>query len=83
VPFESWVDAINQIKTGIPIIKTGTGAIMDALIIVNESKVYSDWGFGFLLWHSAYFSICAWISIFLMQAPRIKQKGSLKDAIYP
>ncbi len=70
LPLESWAGAINQIKTGIPEIKTGTKAIMDAFLIVNESKEYSDWGFGFLLWHSAYFSICAWISIFLMQAPK-------------
>ncbi len=75
LPLESWAGAIDQIKTGLPEIKTGTGAITDAFFIVNESKAYSDWGFGFLLWHSAYFSICAWISIFLMQAPRKMQKG--------
>ena len=74
LPFESWVDAINQINTGFPVIKTGMTAIEDAFMIVNETKAYSDWGFGFLLWHSAYFSICAWISIFLMQAPRLKQE---------
>jgi hypothetical protein len=32
--------------------------------------MYGDWGWGFLLWHSAYFSICVWISLYLMQAPR-------------
>jgi len=72
LPLESWAGAIDQIKTGIPEIKTGAKAIMDAFFIVHETKAYSDWGFGFLLWHSAYFSICAWISIFLMQAPRKK-----------
>ena len=71
LPLESWTGAINQIKTGIPAIKTGSKAIMDAFFTVNETKEYSDWGFGFLLWHSAYFSVCAWISIFLMQAPRM------------
>ena len=73
LPFENWPSAIDQIKTGVPAIKTGISAITDALLIINESKAYSDWGFGFLLWHSAYFSICTWISIFLMQAPRIKK----------
>jgi len=73
LPLESWAGAIDQIKTGIPEIKTGAKALMDAFVIVHETKAYSDWGFGFLLWHSAYFSICAWISIFLMQAPRLKQ----------
>jgi hypothetical protein len=74
LPFESWSGAINQIQTGIPVIKTGVSAIVDAFVIVNESKAYGDWGFGFLLWHSAYFTICVWISIFMMQAPRIVRR---------
>jgi len=75
LPFENWPSAIEQIKTGIPAIKSGFDAISDAFFIVNESKNYSDWGFGFLLWHSAYFTICVWISIFLMQAPGIKNNS--------
>jgi hypothetical protein len=71
LPLESWAGAIDQIKTGYPILRSGSSAIVDAFTIVNESKVYSDWGFGFLLWHSAYFTICVWIALFLMQAPRI------------
>jgi len=71
LPFENWPGAIEQIQTGFPVIKSGASALVDAFTIVNESKEYSDWGFGFLLWHSAYFTICVWIAIFLMQAPRI------------
>jgi len=71
LPLESWAGAVDQIQTGLPVIKTGASAITDAFLIVNESKAYSDWGFGFLLWHSAYFTILVWVSIFLMQAPRI------------
>jgi hypothetical protein len=84
LPLESWAGAIDQINTGLPTIKTGASAISDAFRVVNESKVYSDWGFGFLLWHTAYFSICVWISIFLMQAPRIIDNGvnnKLKSSI--
>jgi len=69
LPFENWAGAMDQIETGYPVIKSGGSAIVDAFTIVNESKVYSDWGFGFLLWHSAYFTICVWIALFLMQAP--------------
>lgn len=68
---------MNQIETGLPAIKTGVSAITDALTIVNESKEYSDWGFGFLLWHSAYFTICTWIALFLMQAPRMIRKDTV------
>jgi hypothetical protein len=76
LPFETWAGAIEQAQTGLPTIKTGVSAIRDAFWIVHESKAYSDWGFGFLLWHSAYFSICVWIAIFLMQAPRMLRPDS-------
>ncbi len=77
LPLENWPGAFQQMETGLPVIKTGWTAVRDSFLIVHESKVYSDWGFGFLLWHSAYFSICVWIALYLMQAPRIivGQKG--------
>jgi hypothetical protein len=74
LPLESWPSTFNQLESGLPVIKTGISAIWDALTIVNESKAYSDWGFGFLFWHSAYFSVCVWIAIFLMRAPRLKNE---------
>jgi hypothetical protein len=83
LPLESWPGAINQMETGFPVIKTGTRAIADAFLIVYASKEYSDWGFGFLLWHSAYFSICVWIAPLLMQAPRIIRHGFEKVSIDP
>ena len=75
LPLESWVGAVNQMQSGVPALKTGIPAIKDAFLIVNESKEYGDWGFGFLFWHSAYFTVCVWISIFLMQAPRLLRSG--------
>ena len=65
-----WVSVINQFQSGPLDAQTGLSAIVDAFMIVNVTRAYNDWGFGFLLWHSAYFSVCVWISIFLMQAPR-------------
>ncbi|MHA1746826.1 MAG: hypothetical protein ACTSWW_12565, partial [Promethearchaeota archaeon] len=50
--FGLWESAIIELKTGFP--ATGPNALADAFLIVHESKVYSDWGFGFLFWHSAY-----------------------------
>ena len=78
LPFESWAGALDQIETGYPALRSGGSAIVDSFKIVNESKAYSDWGFGFLLWHSAYFTICVWIAIFLMQAPGILPQGDQK-----
>jgi hypothetical protein len=71
LPLENWAGALNQMETGLPALKTGWSAVVDAFTIVHESKEYSDWGFGFMLWHSAYFTVCVWMSIFMMQAPRI------------
>lgn len=65
-----WVSVINQFQSGPLDAQTGLSAVIDSFMIVNITRAYSDWGFGFLLWHSAYFSVCVWISIFLMQAPR-------------
>ncbi|MEH6589016.1 MAG: hypothetical protein V7746_02105 [Halioglobus sp.] len=70
LPTEYWASAFQQIETGIPEIKTGLGAVKDAISTVNVTHTYSDWGFGFVLWHSAYFSVCVWLAIFLMRAPR-------------
>ncbi|MHA2169428.1 MAG: hypothetical protein ACXAB7_05995 [Candidatus Kariarchaeaceae archaeon] len=65
---EMWTGVIDGLGEGFP--DLNSGAITDAFTIVHETKEYDDWGFGFLFWHSAYFSVCVWISIFLMQAPR-------------
>jgi hypothetical protein len=68
----AWGAALHQIRTGIPEIRHGLSAVRDALLVVHESKAWSDWGFGFLFWHSSYFSVCVWLSLFLMSAPRAR-----------
>ena len=40
---------------------------------ILTSLEYRDWGFGYLLWHTAYFSVITWVSLFLMNAPRPKE----------
>jgi hypothetical protein len=73
LPTEYWATALKQLETGIPPIKTDISAVIDAFYIVNVSHSYADWGFGFVLWHSAYFSVCVWLALFLMRAPRYRQ----------
>lgn len=70
LPTEYWASAFAQLETGVPTIKTGMSAVKDALTIVNVTHNYNDWGFGFVLWHSTYFSVCVWLAIFLMRGPR-------------
>ena len=57
--------AIEQIKTGL-------GAVADAFSVVNVTHSYEDWEFGFVIWHSCYLTVCVWIALFLMRAPRFK-----------
>jgi len=65
-----WVSAFNQLEAGLPALKPWTEALG---IRTGTSLEYREWGFTFLIWHSAYFSICTWISIFLMNAPRPRE----------
>ena len=67
-----WAAAVHQLRTGVPEIRHGLGAVRDALLVVHESKAWGDGGFGFLFWHSSYFSVCVWLSLFLMRAPRAR-----------
>ena len=72
LPTEYWVTAFEQIRTGVPELKSGFSAIVDAFNVVNVTHDYRDWGFGFVFWHSSYFTVCVWIALFLMRAPRLK-----------
>lgn len=55
-----------------PAFRSGLQAILDALLIVHETKDLNVWGgMGFVIWHTGYFSICVWIVPFLMTGPRL------------
>ncbi|MEH6583628.1 MAG: hypothetical protein V7754_16955 [Halioglobus sp.] len=72
LPIELWPHVIADLQSGTVVIKTGTSAIRDAFLVVNETKDFNAWGgMGFLIWHSGYFSICGWIVLFLMSGPRM------------
>jgi hypothetical protein len=76
-----WVRAFARIEAGLPPLNTGWQAIIDVLGIRTRTSLdYSYWGFGFLIWHSAYFSILAWITIFLMKAPRPQEISGKRDS---
>ena len=78
LPMDFFSDAANStmaVTSGLPMAQAGLAAVWDAFSIVNETKEFGDWGFGFLFWHSSYFSICVWLAIFLMRAPRAQKKS--------
>ena len=76
LPMDFFSDTANStmaVTAAVPVAQAGLAAVWDAFFIVNESKEFGDWGFGFLFWHSSYFSICVWLAIFLMRAPRAQE----------
>jgi hypothetical protein len=73
LPFLYWPSAIAQLQMSNPdpAFRFGFQAIRDALLIVHETKDLSAWGgMGFIIWDTAYFSICVWMVLFLMTGPR-------------
>jgi hypothetical protein len=76
LPLSIWPSAVAQMRTGLPPLELGLSAVKGAFKVLHASQAWGDWGFGFLFWHSSYFSICVWISIFMMNAPRRLRDGS-------
>ena len=78
LPMDFFSDTANStmaVTAAVPVAQAGLAAVWDAFFIVNETKEFGDWGFGFLFWHSSYFSICVWLAIFLMRAPRAQKQS--------
>ena len=76
-----WGRALYILETEGITLETGIQAIIDVLgIRTRTSLEYRDWGFYYLIWHSAYFSILTWISIFLMKAPRPREISGKHNA---
>ncbi len=75
LPIEYWPSALAQLRMANPepAFRFGFQAIRDALLIVHETKDLNAWGgIGFIIWHTGYFSICGWMVLFLMTAPRLQ-----------
>ena len=73
LPVEYWPFAIEQMNMDnpVPAIRHGWQAIVDAFTIVNVTHDYDTWGgIGFMIWHTGYFSICVWMTLFMMCGPR-------------
>lgn len=88
LPIEYWPSALAQLRMPdpVPAFRFGVPAIRDALLIVHETKDLSAWGgIGFVIWHTGYFSLCGWMVLFLMTAPRLRMipKFSIKKLNKP
>ena len=73
LPIEYWPAALEQLRmeTPVPTLRYGFDAIKDAFLIVNKNHNYNDWGgMGFVIWHTGYFTLCGWMVLLFMTAPR-------------
>ena len=76
LPVVYWPNAIAQLQMANPdpAFKFGFQAILDALLIVHQTRDLSAWGgMGFVIWHTGYFSVCVWMVLFMMTGPRLSQ----------
>ena len=76
LPIEYWPSALAQLRAQAlePSFKFGIQAIRDAFFVVHETKDLAAWGgIGFIIWDTGYFSICGWMVLFLMTAPRLRK----------
>ena len=74
LPVVYWPNAIAQLQMANPdpAFKFGFQAILDALLIVHQTRDLSAWGgMGFVIWHTGYFSVCVWMVLFMMTGPRL------------
>jgi hypothetical protein len=74
LPIIYWPEAIAQLQmpNPDPAFRFGFQAILDALLVVHQTRDLSAWGgMGFVVWHTGYFSVCVWMVLFLMTGPRL------------
>ena len=48
-------------------------ALHQSIFNYRATRDFNEWGgIGFFIWHSGYFSVCVWMTLFFMTAPRKK-----------
>ena len=66
LPFMYFTDMAQDIGRVIP-----QNSLRTAIFDYNVTRDFDTWGgIGFIIWHSGYFSLCSWMSLLFMSAPR-------------
>lgn len=69
LPFVHYADISQDIGRIIP-----KDAFRQAIFNFTATRDFESWGgLGFFIWHSGYFSICVWMVLFFMSAPRVRK----------
>jgi hypothetical protein len=55
-------------------------ALNQAISAYTVNRNFNAWGgLGFFIWHSGYFSLCSWMTLFFMSAPRKKSIETITE----
>ena len=66
LPFLYYSELAQDAGKSIP-----AGALQQAIFNYRVSRDFNTWGgIGFFIWHSGYFSVCSWLALMYMAAPR-------------
>ena len=66
LPFMYFAELTQDVGKSIPY-----EAVRQAIFGYITTRDFNTWGgIGFLIWHSGYFSLCSWMVLFFMSAPR-------------
>lgn len=66
LPFIHYAELSQDIGRVVP-----QDALRQAIFSFTATRDFDTWGgLGFFIWHSGYFSICVWMVLFFMSAPR-------------
>ena len=72
LPFIHWAHISQDIGKIAP-----PDALRLAVFDHTVSRDFNTWGgIGFIIWHSGYFSVCSWMSLLFMTAPRKRNKAA-------
>ena len=75
LPFMHYVGLAQDIGRVIP-----PDALWQSIFNYTATRDFSIWGgLGFFIWHSGYFSICAWMALFFMTAPHKQINAKIKQ----
>jgi hypothetical protein len=68
LPFIHFADLSSDVAKVVP-----ADALGQAIFNFTVTRDFETWGgIGFFIWHSGYFSLCVWMSLLFMSAPRAK-----------
>ena len=76
LPFMYYSELLQDFGKVIP-----ADALRAAIFDYTVTRDFHTWGgVGFIIWHSGYFSLCSWLALLYMSAPRFPRRTAVRTA---